>query len=75
MIRLFSLAILALVITPDIAHAYIDPGVASIILQSMVAVIAAVSATAGLFWHRIKSFFRSEKHVSSLETTSSKDRD
>lgn len=56
--RLICLAFLLLLTTPGQAHAYIDPGVASIILQSLVAIIATVSATVGLFWHRIKTFFK-----------------
>lgn len=58
MFQLVTLAFLLLLTTPGQAHAYIDPGVASIVLQSLVAVIATVSATLGLFWHRVKSFFR-----------------
>ncbi len=58
MFQLISLAFLLLLTTPGQAHAYIDPGVASIVLQSLVAIIATVSATVGLFWHRVKSFFR-----------------
>lgn len=58
MVQLISLALLVLLTTSGQAHAYIDPGVASIVLQSLVAIIATVSATVGLFWHRVKSFFR-----------------
>lgn len=71
MFHLFALAFILLLTTPGQAHAYIDPGVASIVLQSLIAIIATVSATLGLFWHRVKSFFRmgndggepSEKHA------------
>lgn len=58
MYRLITLAFLMLLTTPSQAHAYIDPGVASIVLQSLIAIIATVSATLGLFWHRVKAFFR-----------------
>ncbi|MGI9489413.1 MAG: hypothetical protein ACR2RF_26705 [Geminicoccaceae bacterium] len=58
MLQLIALVFLMLLTTPGQAHAYIDPGVASIVLQSLVAIIATVSATVGLFWHRVKSFFR-----------------
>ena len=58
MFQLITLAFLLLLTTPGQAYAYIDPGVASIVLQSLVAIIATVSATVGLFWHRVKSFFR-----------------
>lgn len=57
MFRLVCLAFIMLSTTPGQAHAYLDPGVASIVLQGLVATIAAVSATVGLFWHRLKTFF------------------
>lgn len=37
------------------AHAYIDPGSGSMILQAIVASIAAGFAFIGMFWHRIKT--------------------
>jgi predicted RNA polymerase sigma factor len=39
--------------------AYLDPGTGSIILQGVVASIAAALAAGGVFWHRIKAFFAS----------------
>ncbi|MFQ5995918.1 MAG: hypothetical protein ACE5K1_12600 [Acidiferrobacterales bacterium] len=41
------------------AHAYLDPGTGSIILQSLLAGIAAAMAIAGMYWQRIKAFFSS----------------
>jgi hypothetical protein len=41
------------------AHAYIDPGTGSIILQGLLAGIAAAMAAAGLYWARVKNFFSS----------------
>lgn len=41
------------------AHAYLDPGTGSIIVQGLLAGIAAVLAAAGVFWSRIKSALRS----------------
>ena len=42
-------------ITPS--YAYLDPGSASIILQSILGSIAAVGATIGLYWKKIKNIF------------------
>ena len=39
------------------SYAYLDPGSASIILQSILGAIAAVGATIGLYWKKIKNFF------------------
>jgi hypothetical protein len=41
------------------AHAYLDPGTGSIILQGLLAGIAAAMAAAGLYWARLKNFFSS----------------
>lgn len=40
------------------AHAYIDPGTVSIVLQSILAAIAGVAATYRLWISKIKSFFK-----------------
>lgn len=39
------------------AHAYLDPGTGSILLQSLLGVIVAATVAGNLFWQRIKSFF------------------
>lgn len=75
MIRLIPIASLLWLATPSIAYAYIDPGVASIILQSLVATIAAVSAAFGLFWHRIKSFFKFGQGTAETKAVTSDDAD
>ena len=39
------------------AHAYLDPGTGSIVLQALVALIAAGAVTARHWWSRVKAFF------------------
>jgi len=39
------------------ACAYLDPGTGSMIVQAVIAVVAAVSVSVGIFWKRLKSFF------------------
>lgn len=51
-----SLMILALVF-PRSAHAYVDPGTGSYVLQIVIAGIAAASFSLKLFWGRIRAFF------------------
>lgn len=41
------------------AYAYLDPGTGSIILQGLLAGIAAAMAAGGLYWARLKTFFSS----------------
>lgn len=52
---------------PD-AHAYIDPGSGSMILQAIVASIAAGFAFISIFWQRIKAKFFSNKTDSHDDT-------
>lgn len=50
---------------PAVAQAYIDPGTGSMLLQSLLAAIAAGLVFGRTIWFRIKSFFRREKGSSS----------
>ncbi len=43
---------------PVSSHAYIDPGTGSLILQGLIAAIAGIAVTAGVYWDRLKAFFR-----------------
>ncbi|NRB38784.1 MAG: hypothetical protein HRU20_10005 [Pseudomonadales bacterium] len=44
------------------AHAYIDPGTASLLLQGLIASMAAAMATCGIYFQKIKMFFGGNKH-------------
>ena len=39
------------------AYAYLDPGTGSIIIQSVIAAIAAAAMVIKVYWYRIKTFF------------------
>ena len=39
------------------AHAYLDPGTGSILVQSLLAGIAGAAAVVSLYWQRVKAFF------------------
>lgn len=39
------------------AHAYLDPGTGSILVQSLLAGIAGAVAIISLYWQRVKAFF------------------
>ena len=43
---------------PGTALAYIDPGTGSILIQGIIAAVAAIGVTLKLYWHRIVGFFR-----------------
>tara|TARA_B110000977_G_scaffold23238_1_gene27924 strand:+ start:1173 stop:1373 length:201 start_codon:yes stop_codon:yes gene_type:complete len=40
------------------AHAYLDPGTGSIILQAILGAFAAFLSTLYIFWEKVKNFFR-----------------
>jgi hypothetical protein len=42
----------------DHAEAYLDPGSGSMIIQAVLAGVAAVSVTIGVFWQKLRAFFR-----------------
>ena len=42
------------------AHAYLDPGTGSIILQALLGGAAGVMIAGRLYWSKIKGFFRPE---------------
>jgi hypothetical protein len=59
--RLAGLAVAGVIFAiafSETAHAYIDPGSASLWLQGILATIAAVTATVSVTWRKIKDFFR-----------------
>ncbi|MDT8450894.1 MAG: hypothetical protein RQ847_12065 [Wenzhouxiangellaceae bacterium] len=52
--KIFALSLL-LVAAPS-AHAYLDPGSGSAILQGIIGALAAIGITLKLYWHRILRF-------------------
>ena len=53
--RIFFLVILLFI--PVNAYAYLDPGIANIVLQSIIGIIAAISSGILFFWNKIKTTF------------------
>jgi hypothetical protein len=45
-------------IAPLPAHAYLDPGTGSVLLQGLIAAFAAVAATAAFYWRKMVGFIR-----------------
>ena len=60
-LKLTSISLLIFIFHTS-AHAYIDPGVGSIILQAIIGAIAATSLTIKIYWQKIKSFFKKNKN-------------
>jgi hypothetical protein len=57
--KLNFLAFLVLIGSSQVAYAYLDPGTGSILLQSIIAIIAAGAVSVRIFWSRILNFFGS----------------
>ena len=53
---LFSTIIFTIFLTGQ-ANAYIDPGTGSMMVQALLAIIATVSVSVGIFWKHIRFFF------------------
>jgi len=49
-----------LLMTPGTAHAYLDPGTGSLILQGLVATILGVTFTVRMYWSRLKGWWSGE---------------
>ena len=54
----FSLYILIIICISAPAHAYLDPGTGSILLQAIVAGIAAAFTTLVFYWKKLKFFLK-----------------
>ena len=56
LVVILQCAVFALVFVKR-AHAYIDPGTGSMLVQAAIAAVAAASVSIGVFRRRIRSFF------------------
>jgi len=45
-----------LLLTPGAAHAYIDPGTGSFVIQGIIAAVVGAGFAVKMFWKRIKAF-------------------
>jgi hypothetical protein len=56
-VLLTALALGATVMSTQEAHAYLDPGTGSMLLQGLIAGLAATSVVIGRYWYKVKSYF------------------
>lgn len=70
---IFSALVLMLVLNP--AHAYLDPGSGSAILQGIIGALAAIAITLKLYWHRLLCFFGLRKPIDDSDDESYDDAD
>ena len=51
-----ALCLLSPLVLVNQAHAYIDPATGSMIIQAVLAVVAAAAVSIGIYWRRVKLF-------------------
>ncbi|GAA4524253.1 hypothetical protein GCM10023174_07470 [Chelativorans composti] len=54
-----TIAFSAALILP--AHAYLDPGMGSMVLQAIIGAVAVGGAAISVYWNKLKSLFTSKK--------------
>jgi hypothetical protein len=50
-------ALLLLIASAPAAHAYIDPGTGSYVIQLLIAALAGIAVAIKIYWSKIKGFF------------------
>lgn len=64
--KLIPFFVLLMACVPQ-AHAYLDPGTGSMILQGIIAAVAVVGLTLKNYWYKIRGFFGKEAPTSLLD--------
>ena len=57
------ICLVLLLFQPDNAYAYLDPGIGSLFVQSIIAAITGGLLTLKIYWKNIKLYFYSRKHT------------
>lgn len=75
LVLLAALSLGATLMATSDAHAYLDPGTGSMLLQGLIAGLAATSVVVGRYWYKVKSYFvRSNDRASRGESPDSTER-
>ena len=62
-IKILPLSFISLFLTISSAHAYLDPGTGSIILQAIIGALAAIVVALKLYWHKFLVFLKIRKKI------------
>jgi len=57
------LSFISLFLSISSAHAYLDPGTGSIILQAIIGALAAIVVALKLYWHKFLVFLKIRKKI------------
>ena len=66
---------LTIVLYPLVAHAYLDPGSVSIVLQAIIGAFVALTVTISVYWQKFLGLFRTKPKNEKKNTTMEKDQD
>ena len=69
------LVLVAAVVSPGRAFAYLDPGTGSMLLQGLIAGVAGGLAVVGLYWNKLKGIFSSRRPAKRPSDASAVDED
>ena len=61
--KILFLSFISLFLTISSAHAYLDPGTGSIILQGIIGAIAAIAVALKLYWHKLLKLLGVRKKI------------
>ena len=57
-----KIVFIIILLRPDISYAYLDPGAGYLLLQGLIAALAAAGAAIALYWGKLKSLFSKKKN-------------
>ena len=57
-----KIVFIIILLRPDISYAYFDPGTGTLLLQGLVAALAAAGAAITIYWNKLKSLFLKKKN-------------
>ena len=56
--RVLVVFVLFYLLFPQAAHAYIDPGTGSFLLQILIAALVGTALSVKIFWNKVKNLFK-----------------
>lgn len=74
-IKILYISFISLFLTISSAHAYLDPGTGSIILQGIIGALAAIAVALKLYWHKFLKILGIRKKINIDEKDDQKNKD
>lgn len=71
----FAPVLMLLIMSPSVAHAYIDPGSGSVFLSTLLGFIAAIGYTFRKYFYKIRRVFRGKEELKVSESSANDSND